>query len=56
MSRMNRAMAASALVCALFLACGCGSESLDNRLDAYAGAPAQDCGGESLHSIAEERA
>ena len=55
MSRMNRAMAASAWVCALLLACGCGSESLDNRLDAYAGAPAQDCGGESLHSIADER-
>ncbi len=55
MSRMNRAMAASALVCALFLAWGCGSESLDNRLDAYAEAPAQDCSRASVHSIADER-
>ena len=41
--------------CLLVLVWGCGAEVLDQRLDAYEGAPATDCGQATVHTIPDQR-
>lgn len=55
MGRLNKALQFGRSGCLLMLVCGCGSEVLDHRLDAYDGAPVTDCSQVTVQTIREQR-
>lgn len=55
MGGLNTALRFGWMGCLSMLVWGCGSEVLDQRLDAYEGAPAADCGQATVHTIPEQR-